>query len=72
MMLSMLSGARPIRARTETVYVPAGRFDNVYDPLSADFAVPTPPPPERDALIVAPANGSPDVRSVTRPLIPPF
>src|SRR5512143_746787 len=69
--LSTVRGANPMRAVTYTVYVPAGRFTSRYAPSASDFADAAPPPPSRDAFTVAPESGSPETRSVTRPLIVP-
>jgi hypothetical protein len=69
--LSTVRGANPIRAVTDTVYVPAARFDRVYAPSAKDLVDADPPPPERDAVTVAPDRGSPETRSVTRPLTVP-
>src|ERR1043166_1968978 len=71
MTLSTVLGANPIRAVTDTVYRPTGRFVRRYAPSATDLVDPDPPPPERTAVTVAPVSGSPDTFSVTRPLIPP-
>jgi hypothetical protein len=60
-----------MRAVTDTMYVPAARFVSRYAPSASDFVEAAPPPPARIALIVAAGKGSPDTRSVTRPLIVP-
>jgi hypothetical protein len=72
MTLSIRLGERPIRAVTDTVYMPGGKLAIVYEPVASDRVAATAPPPDRETFTAADGTGCPDACSVIVPEIVPF